>query len=98
MRKGWLLVIAGLLLLCGGAWRAAQVQTAGGVTVRDVRFAGSDGVVLRALLYVPSAATAAAAAPGILAVHGYIISAETQSGFAIEFARRGYVVLALDQT
>ena len=98
MRKGWLLVIAGLLLLCGGAWRAAQVQTAGGVTVRDVCFAGSDGVVLRALLYVPSAATAAAPAPGILAVHGYINSAETQSGFAIEFARRGYVVLALDQT
>ena len=37
-------------------------------------------------------------APGILAVHGYINSRETQDGFAIEFARRGYVVLALDQT
>lgn len=98
MRKGWWLVIAGLLLLCGGAWRAAQVQTAGGVTVRDVRFAGVDGVVLRALLYVPKGATAVTPAPGILAVHGYINSAETQSGFAIEFARRGYVVLALDQT
>lgn len=36
--------------------------------------------------------------PGILAVHGYINSRETQTGFAIEFARRGYVVLALDQT
>ena len=46
MRKGWWLLIAGLLLLCGGAWRAAQVQTAGGVTVRDVRFAGADGVVI----------------------------------------------------
>src|SRR4029450_8134392 len=35
--------------------------------------------------------------PGILAVHGYINSRETQDGFAIEFARRGYVVLALAQ-
>ena len=31
-------------------------------------------------------------------MHGYINSRETQDGFAIEFARRGYVVLAMDQT
>ena len=37
-------------------------------------------------------------APGILAIHGYINSRETQDGFAIAFARAGYVVLALDQT
>ena len=46
----------------------------------------------------PPNATAQTPAPGILAVHGYINSRETQDGFAIEFARRGYVVLALDQT
>ena len=98
VRKGWWLVLAGLLLVFGGAWRAAQVQSTGGITVSDVRFVGDGGVVMRALLYVPRTATATAPAPGILAVHGYINSAETQSGFAIEFARRGYVVLALDQT
>ncbi|MGA2368801.1 MAG: alpha/beta fold hydrolase, partial [Dehalococcoidia bacterium] len=48
--------------------------------------------------YVPKTATAATPAPGILAIHGYINSRETQDGFAIEFARRGYVVLAMDQT
>ncbi len=53
---------------------------------------------MSALLYVPPNATAQLPAPGILAVHGYINSRETQDGFAIEFARRGYVVLALDQT
>ena len=37
-------------------------------------------------------------APGIVATHGYINSRETQDGFAIEFARRGFVVLAPDQT
>ena len=50
------------------------------------------------LLYIPPNATPQIPAPGILAVHGYINSRETQDGFAIEFARRGYVVLALDQT
>jgi pimeloyl-ACP methyl ester carboxylesterase len=53
---------------------------------------------MSALLYIPPNATAKTPAPGILAVHGYINSRETQDGFAIEFARRGYVVLALDQT
>src|SRR2546428_14064146 len=50
------------------------------------------------LLHTPRNATPKTPAPGILAVHGYINSRETQDGFAIEFARRGYVVLALDQT
>ena len=47
---------------------------------------------------MPSTASPKTPAPAILAVHGYINSRETQDGFAIEFARRGYVVLALDQT
>lgn len=52
---------------------------------------------MSALLYIPINATARTPAPGILAVHGYINSRETQDGFAIEFSRRGYVVLAMDQ-
>lgn len=95
--NGWLLAL-GLLLVLGGGLLASRIQTAGGIVVRDVAVPGADGVTLRALLYVPKTATAATPAPGILAVHGYINSRETQDGFAIEFARRGYVVLALDQT
>src|SRR5204862_3172816 len=64
----------------------------------DVRFKGAKGNTMSGLLYVPPNATAQTPAPGILAIHGYINSRETQDGFAIEFARRGYVVLALDQT
>ena len=66
--------------------------------IHDVRFKGAKGNTMSALLYIPPNATAQTPAPGILAVHGYINSRETQDGFAIEFARRGYVVLALDQT
>ncbi len=97
-RNGWWLLILGLVLAIGGAALAASIQTSGGVSVRDIRFAGTGGKTMSALLYVPASATPEAKAPGILAVHGYINSRETQDGFAIEFARRGYVVLAIDQT
>ena len=98
MHRRWTLAIVGILLILAGGVLAWATQTAGGIEVRDVRFTGAKGNTMSALLYVPPNATPQLPAPGILAVHGYINSRETQDGFAIEFARRGYVVLALDQT
>ncbi|THD49966.1 MAG: alpha/beta fold hydrolase [Bradyrhizobium sp.] len=98
MHRKWSLAIAGVILILAGAVLAYLTQTSGGIQIRDVRFAGAKGNTMSALLYIPPNATAKTPAPGILAVHGYINSRETQDGFAIEFARRGYVVLALDQT
>lgn len=97
-KRCWWLIVAGLIIVFAGAFLAQMVRTTDGTTVQDVRFAGADGTEMSALLYVPKNATATAPAPGILAVHGYINSRETQDGFAIEFVRRGYVVLSLDQT
>jgi len=54
--------------------------------------------MMSGLLYIPAIASTAAPQPAVLAIHGYINSRETQSGFAIELSRRGFVVLALDQT
>ncbi len=98
MRRGWKFFLLGWALILGGGAIAHYVQTAGGVQVQDVRFAGTGGMPMSGLLYIPRNATQAHPAPGILAVHGYINSRETQDGFAIAFARAGYVVLALDQT
>lgn len=98
MRSRWSLAIAGVVLILAGGLLAHFTQTAGGIKIQDVRFKGAKGNTMSALLYIPPNATAQTPAPGILAVHGYINSRETQDGFAIEFARRGYVVLALDQT
>lgn len=98
-RRLWFLMLIALLLVFGGSLVANYVHTAGGtIEIKDVRFIGTNGTQMSALLYIPAGVTAETPAPGILAVHGYINSRETQSGFAIEFARRGYVVLALDQT
>jgi pimeloyl-ACP methyl ester carboxylesterase len=98
MRHRWSLAIAGALLILAGGVLAWLTQTSGGIKIEDIRFPGAKGNTMSALLYIPPNATAQTPAPGILAVHGYINSRETQDGFAIEFARRGYVVLALDQT
>lgn len=98
-RNLWIMLGVALFLILVGNLLAWAIQTDGGkVKVKDVRFVGNDGVMISALLYIPKTATAKTPAPGILAVHGYINSRETQDGFAIEFARRGYVVLAIDQT
>lgn len=98
MRGRWSLAILGVVLILAGGLLAHFTQTAGGIRIQDVRFKGAKGNTMSALLYIPPNATPQMPAPGILAVHGYINSRETQDGFAIEFARRGYVVLALDQT
>lgn len=87
-----------LLILIVGSLIAHFTQHVGGIRILDIRFAGTGGTPMSALLYIPRNATQKTPAPGILAIHGYFNSRETQDGFAIEFARRGYVVLALDQT
>ncbi|ALO45614.1 alpha/beta hydrolase family protein [Pseudohongiella spirulinae] len=92
------LIMLGSLLIFLGSLLGHLIQTAGDVSIKDLRFTGSNGQTLSGLLYVPPGATAETPAPGVLAVHGYINSREVQAGFAIELARRGYVVLALDQS
>lgn len=91
--------LLGIVLILLGGFLANRIQTAsGGVDVSTVRFAGNNGLVTHARLYVPEGVSNENPAPGIVAIHGYINTNETQSGFAIEFSRRGYVVLAPDQT
>jgi pimeloyl-ACP methyl ester carboxylesterase len=97
MTRFWRTVALGWALILAGSLLAHSIQTSGDIRIKDVRFNGAAGKTLSAYLYIPPNATPDTPAPGILAVHGYINSREAQSGFAIEFARRGYVVLALDQ-
>jgi len=93
-----MLAVALFVMLVGNLLACSTQTDWGNVKVRDVRFAGTNGIIMSALLYEPKGVTAKNPAPGILCIHGYINSRETQDGFAIEFARRGYVVLAIDQT
>lgn len=97
MLRKWGFFILGLALILGGSWLAHAVETAGGVTLKEVRFPGSRaGLVQAGLLYTPPGVSAAHPAPAVLVSHGYINTREMQSPFAIELARRGFVVLAMD--
>ena len=97
MLRKWGFFILGVALILGGSWLAHAVETAGGVTLKEVRFAGEQpGLTQAALLYRPPGATAAHPAPAVLVSHGYINTREMQSPFAIDLARRGFVVLAMD--
>jgi pimeloyl-ACP methyl ester carboxylesterase len=99
MKKNrWWLAISLALMVFGGLIASLTQTNGGAVRIEDVRFEGPGGIVQNARLYVPRGATSERPAPGIVAIHGYINTHETQAGFAIEFARRGYVVLAVDQT
>ena len=96
-RSTFLLVVA-LLLIVGGGLIANLVQNDfGAVRVQQVRFVVDDGSVVHGKLFQPRNATPENPAPGVVAIHGYINSHETQSPYVIELARRGYVVLAIDQ-
>lgn len=98
MTRKWLAFGLAWALILGGAYLAHAVQTAGGTTVAEVRITADKGVTVSGLLYTPSNATATTPAPAVLVSHGYINTREMQSPFAIELARRGFVVLAMDMT
>ena len=48
-------------------------------------------------LYVPKGVDETNKAPAVLCLHGYQNDHETSAGYAIEFARHGYVALAIDE-
>ncbi len=98
-RRAVVLLWIALILILAGGLLANLVQTNfGKVDVRDIRFVGTNGTVMSALLYIPDGVTNTTPAPGVLCIHGYFNSREQQGSFAIELSRRGYVVLALDET
>jgi pimeloyl-ACP methyl ester carboxylesterase len=97
MKKPAVLLIISLCMVFAGAILASLIQSDfGKIKVQDILVATDEGAALSALLYVPPNATADKPAPGIVTIEGYLNSREMQTNFSIEFARRGYVVLAID--
>lgn len=92
-----LAVILSLIIVLVSSLIAHNVQTDfGNVTVKDVRFVGNNGNLLSAKLFTPTGMDPQEMHPAILTMHGYINTREVQDSFNIEFARRGYIVLAMD--
>ena len=97
-RKKAAAVLAVLLVILFGCMFAADnIQRGGGSIAVTEGWIVTDVGNLMYKLYTPETATAENKAPGVLLLHGYQNDHETCAAYAIELARRGAVVLALDE-
>ena len=85
-----------LMLLCGVVVSAVQTSF-GTVTMRELTIPTDSGYVMSAYLLVPDTATAENPAPAIVTSHGYLNNKEMADANYVELARRGFVVLSVDQ-
>lgn len=94
--KIFLCVSLVLMLLCGIVVNA--VQTSGGdVEMKELFFETDSGYTMSAYLLVPKTATADNPAPAVVTSHGYLNNKEMADANYVELARRGFVVLSIDQ-
>ena len=97
MKKTIALLLVLVLVIFGCLGAAHYIQTDGGNIRVSRGTIVTDVGDLTYKLYEPASATADAPAPGVLLLHGYQNDSETCAAYAIELARRGAVVLALDE-
>jgi pimeloyl-ACP methyl ester carboxylesterase len=77
---------------------ASSIQTDGGkVTMKELFVETDDGFGQSSYLFIPSTATPDNPAPAIVTSHGLFNNKEMQDANFVELARRGFVVLAIDQ-
>lgn len=67
----------------------------GNIAVERVTIPGAAGEI-SAKLYIPKGISEKNPAPAILCIHGYQNDKETSVGYALEFARNGYVAMVID--
>lgn len=97
-KRYWTLLLVSLAAVLFGSLLAAFVNTNGGsVKVKDIRFVGSGGDVLRGLLYIPKGITRDNPGPAVLVIGGGDSTSDQFSALSVEFARRGYVVFNFDK-
>lgn len=93
----WILLIMLLAASTFMMYTANNIQNDNGQVEIIENFIPLDGGKLTYKLYKPISATASSKAPGVLLLHGYQNDHETCAAYAIELARRGAVVLCLDE-
>ena len=96
--KSWILLAVCLFLVFLCLAGANRIQTGfGTVKVTEGVIEESQLGKISYKLYTPVTATAQNKAPGVLLLHGYQNDHETCAAYAIELARRGAVVMAIDE-
>ena len=68
----------------------------GNVRIEHLTLSGYNGDEISAILYIPKNATNETPAPMLFNIHGNAGNARNHESWAVEFARRGFVVLSVD--
>ena len=89
-------VICTCILLLASCLNWGLITGWGNVDIDRLTISGNDGAEFSALLYRPANATDQTPAPGIIMYHGNAGNARNHESWAMEFARRGFVVLSPD--
>lgn len=97
IKRSLAIFLALILGIFGCMALAHGIQTDHGAVQVSEGTIDVEGGSLAYKLYVPETATAENPAPGVLLLHGYQNDHETSAAYAIELARRGVVVMALDE-
>ncbi|GMG64569.1 alpha/beta fold hydrolase [Tetragenococcus halophilus] len=91
------IVIISLILYAISMIGASLIQTSSGeVEIKDLSWETSRGHTMSALLYIPEDVSDVNEAPAIVTSHGWYNNREMQDLNAIEYSRRGYVVMSID--
>lgn len=90
-----LAIVLALLVICS-VLNWGIVTGWGSVRITNVTLVGDNGHEYTALVYTPKNATNETPAPAYLCSHGYSGNARNHESWAMEYARRGFVVLSLD--
>ena len=85
-----------VICLISMIFSSAIQSSFGKVAVDELRLVDRSGFSVSALLYRPDTATAENKAPCIITIEGWYNNKEMQDLYSVEYARRGYVVLAVD--
>lgn len=95
VRRFFCITLALVVLLTVLNW--GIVTGWGNVKITRTTMVGTDGSKFSALMYVPKTATRETPAPAIINFHGNAGNARNHESWAVEFSRRGFVVLSVDQ-
>ena len=94
VRIGWCITLAILLIASVVNW--GIISSWGKVDITRVTIPGDDGAKYSGLVYRPDNATDENPAPAIIMFHGNAGNARNHESWAVEFARRGFVVVVPD--
>lgn len=92
----WAFLISLVVLILCSVVNWGVVSDWGNVRITNVTVVGDDGKEYTALMYVPDEVSNENPAPAVMCCHGYSGNARNHESWAVEYARRGYIVLSYD--